>query len=94
MSGPALGKETVVGLETSEAPPAQRFSPVAPGSVVLVEATDRDAAYAIFQEISAQPESAAHKLVHLAPGLIFARVQPTGRYWVFDTLPGRQVRRS
>jgi hypothetical protein len=53
------------------------------GAVVLVEATDRDAAYEVFQSVLMEQPTPGTMIKELAPGLLFARAQPTGKYWMF-----------
>lgn len=55
----------------------------APGTVVLIEATDRETAQQLFQAVSVQPKLAAELTLELAPGLLFARAQPSRKYWIF-----------
>ncbi len=53
------------------------------GAVVLIEATDREAAYKVFQALIMGEQETGIMVAELEPGLLFARAQPTGKYWMF-----------
>ena len=57
------------------------------GAVVLIEASDRESARELFQAVSVQPKLAATVALELAPGLFFARAQPSRKYWIFNHRP-------